>query len=155
MFATFVSESPALVGSLIDQVVAHDLRRTVVLRGADAPAARFPPHVSYGGEGGPYRAHIVPTVAAITGPWTLFNPAFGLDELVDPALMREQTIAFGDLIHQVEQVPREVLAGADTAYRTGRDLLGQEPVPAPAVPSLNAALFCRLAALQPEAELLG
>jgi hypothetical protein len=75
LFATFTIESPVLAASLIDQIVRHDLRRTFVLRGADAPAVAFPPHRSYGGEGGPYREHLVPTVAAITGPWTLFDPA--------------------------------------------------------------------------------
>jgi hypothetical protein len=127
MFATFAIESPVLVESLIRQVTAHDLRRTFVLRGADAPAVAFPPHRSYGGEGGPYREHLVPTVAAITGPWTLFDPAFGLDELVDFDLMREQTLAFGDLVLDVDDVPRQVLAGADTVYRLGRDLTAARP----------------------------
>ena len=122
LFATFTIESPVLTSSLIDQILKHDLRRTFVLRGADAPAVAFPPHRSYGGEGGPYREHLVPTVAAITGPWTLFNPAFDLDELVDFDLMRRQTLAFGDLILAVDDVPREVLAGADTVYREGRSL---------------------------------
>jgi hypothetical protein len=81
----------------------------------------LPPHRSYGGEGGPYREHLVPTVAAITGSWTLFDPAFGLDELVDVDLMRRQTLAFGDLVLAVDDVPREVIAGADSFYRAGRD----------------------------------
>jgi hypothetical protein len=122
MFAVFVPESPALVTTVVNRVVGHDLRRTLVLRGADAPQAGFPPHRSFGGEGGPYRERIVPTIAAITGPWTLFDPAFDLDELVDPALMRRQTLAFTDIIHDVEHLPRTVIAGADTAYRLGRDV---------------------------------
>jgi hypothetical protein len=124
MFAVFVPESPALISTVVNRVVGHDLRRTMVLRGADAPQAGFPPHRSFGGEGGPYRERIVPTIAAITGPWTLFDPGYDLDELVDPALMRRQTIAFTDIIHDVERLPRTVIAGADTAYRLGRDVTG-------------------------------
>ena len=119
MFAIFSMESPALVQGIVRQVAAHDLKRSWVLRGADAPQAAFPPHRSFGGEGGPYREQIVPTVAAITGPWTLFDPAFGM-ELVDFELMRRQTLAFGDLILDVDDVPRALIAGADTAYRLGR-----------------------------------
>jgi hypothetical protein len=122
LFATFTLESPALVGALTETVVRHDLRRTWVLRGADAPQLGFPPHRSFGGEGGPYRAHLVPTVAAITGPWTLFDPAFSMHELVDFELMRRQTLAFGDLVLALDNVPREVIAGADNVYRQGRDL---------------------------------
>jgi hypothetical protein len=122
MFAIFSMESPVLVANIIDQVNKHDLRRSFVLRGADAPQAGFPPHRSFGGEGGPYREQIVPTIAAITGPWTLFDPEFTLEELVDVDLMRRQALAFGDVVLAVDDVPREVLAGADNAYRLGRDL---------------------------------
>ncbi len=122
MLAVFVPESPALLTSVLGRVVGHDLRRTLVLRGADAPQAGFPPHRSFGGEGGPYRERIVPTIAAITGPWTLFDPGYDLDQLVDPELMREQTVAFVDIVHDVEALPRTVIAGADTAYRLGRDV---------------------------------
>jgi hypothetical protein len=128
MLATFVSESPVLVASVIEQIVAHDLQRSFVLRGADEPGVRFPPHRSYGGEGGPYREAIIPTVAAITGSWNLFSPAFDIDEILDVELMRRQTLAYGDLVLAVDDVPREVLAGADPVYRLGRDLLGSEPI---------------------------
>jgi len=124
LFATFTHESPVLVEALTGTVIGHDLRRTWVLRGADAPQVGFPPHRSFGGEGGPYRHHLVPTVAAITGPWTLFDPAFAMEELVDFELMRRQTLAFGDLVMAVDDVPREVLAGADNVYRPGREVLG-------------------------------
>ena len=123
MFAVFVPESPALLTAVLGRVVGHDLRRTLVLRGADAPQAGFPPHRSFGGEGGPYRERIVPTIAAITGPWTLFDPGYSLDELVDPELMRRQSVAFTDIVHDIEPLPRTVIAGADTAYRLGRDVL--------------------------------
>lgn len=128
LFVTFSMESPVLVEALIERVVAHDLRRSFVLRGADAPRVGFPPHRSFGGEGGPYREFLVPTAAGITGPWTLYNPAFGLDELVDFDLMRRQALAFGDLVLKVDDVPRQVIAGGDNVYRPGRSLLGTDPL---------------------------
>lgn len=127
LFVTFSMESPVLVEKLVERIVAHDLRRTFVLRGADAPRIGFPPHRSFGGEGGPYREHLVPTAAGITGPWTLYNPSFTMDELVDFDLMRRQTLAFGDLVLAIGGVPREVIAGADNAYRPGRSQLGTDP----------------------------
>lgn len=137
MLASFVSESPVLALNLIDRVVQRELPFTLVLRGADAPQLRFPPHRSFGGEGGPYREHLIPTVAAITGPWTLFNPAFGLDELVDPALMRRQAMVFGDVILANSWVPREILAGLDPIYRLGRDLLGADPLELLGLPPID------------------
>jgi hypothetical protein len=127
LLVTFAMESPLLVGLLIDRVTAHDLRRSFVLRGADAPRAGFPPHRSFGGEGGPYREHLVPTVAGITGPWTLYDPSFPMELLVDFELMRRQAMAFGDVVLAVDDVPRQVIAGADNVYRPARDLFGQDP----------------------------
>lgn len=134
LLATFVSESPALVTSVLEQIVAHDLQRAFVLRGADEPGLRFPPHRSFGGEGGPYREAIIPTVAAITGSWNLFSPAFDTDEILDIELMRRQTMAYGDLVLAVDDIPREILAGADPAYRLGRGVLGADPAPLPDPP---------------------
>jgi hypothetical protein len=149
MLASFVHESPVLALNLIDRVRQRHLPFTLVLRGADAPAVHFPLHRSFGGEGGPYREHLIPTVAAITGPWTLFNPAFGLDELVDPELMRRQAMVFGDVILANGGVPRQVLAGLDPVYRLGRALLGADPLGLPPIDALGLAsdLVARLSAL--------
>lgn len=78
-------------------------------------------------------------MAAISGPWTLFNPAFGLDELVDPALMRRQAVVFGDVILANSWVPRVVLAGLDPVYRLGRALLGANPLGLPPLDPLGLA----------------
>ena len=100
-------------------VVRHDLRGTIALRGADLPGARIPPHHAYGGEGTPYQAHLIPSVALVTGPWTLYNPAFGM-EAVDLELMRRETLVATDLLYSVASVPREVLGGGYVAYRAAR-----------------------------------
>jgi hypothetical protein len=123
-FVTFSHESPVSLQALMGSVIERDLRRTWILRGADAPQAGFPPHRSYGGEGGAYHGALLPTLAGITGPNTLYNPAFGLDELVDFRLMREQTMTFGDVVFKLQGLPRELIAGADTVYRAGRRLGG-------------------------------
>jgi hypothetical protein len=106
----FVGESPVLVEETSRKVVEHDLRRTLVLRGADLPGPHIPPHHSFGGEGTPYHKHLIPTVGLVTGPWSLYNPAFGM-EAIDGELMHGQTLAFTDLVHAVSTIPREGLAG--------------------------------------------
>ena len=118
----FVGESPVLVHAVDEQVVNHDIRRTFVLRGADAPAVFVPPHNSYGGEGGAYQQHLIPTIALVTGPWTLYNPAFGM-EAIDGELMRKQTLLFADLMHGLASTPSQALGGGYLAYREFRSLV--------------------------------
>ena len=118
----FVGESPLLVAAVDLAVVKRDLRRAFVMRGADAPAAFIPPHQSYGGEGGAYQQHLLPTIALVTGPWTLYNPAFGM-EAIDFDLMRKQSLLFADLIGELAGVPRPLLGGGYLGYRAARELL--------------------------------
>jgi hypothetical protein len=115
----FVGESPLLVKNVIQAVVHHDLRRSFVMRGSDAPGATIPPHNSFGGEGTAYQQHLIPTVALVTGPWTLYNPSFGM-EAVDIDLMRRQTVLFTDLIHRVFATPTVLLGGGYVAERAAR-----------------------------------
>lgn len=117
----FIGESPALSAAVLASVVGHDLRETIALRGADLPAPRIPPHHSFGGEGGPYHQRLVPTIAFVTGPWSLFNPAFGL-EAIDEDLLHAQTLVFSDIVHGIETTPREVLGGGYLAYRQARSV---------------------------------
>lgn len=117
----FIGESPALIESVLQSVVTNDLRATLALRGADLPGARIPPHHSFGGEGGPYHQRLLPTIAFVTGPWTLFNPAFGL-EAIDKELLRDQTLVFADVVHNIETLPREALGGGYLGYRQARSI---------------------------------
>jgi len=118
----FVGESPVLVRAVDEQVVNHDIRRTFVLRGADAPAAKIPPHNSYGGEGGAYQQHLIPTIALVTGPWTLYNPAFGM-EAIDGDLMRRQALLFADLMHGLAGESATAMGGGYLGYRAARSLV--------------------------------
>jgi len=119
MNTLFVGESPALVAIAQHAVVARNMARTYILRGADAPAARIPVHNSFGGEGTAYQQHLVPSVALVTGPWTLYNPSFGMN-VIDFGLMRTQTLVFADMIHAVGNVPQSVLGGGYLAERAAR-----------------------------------
>ena len=118
----FVGETPALVERLAEAVTRHDLRRTLALRGADLPGVHFPPHHSFGGEGTPYHHHLLPTVALVTGPWSLYNPSFGA-EAIDPELFRRQTLVFADLVHLVAELPREAIGGGYLGERAARGVL--------------------------------
>lgn len=123
----FTGISPVLIAQTTLGLIRHDIRRSIVLRGADLPGVHLPPHHSFGGEGTAYHNRLLPTVALVTGPWSLFNPAFGI-EAVDGDLLRRQTLLFGDLAHQLASVPRPLIAGGYLVERDVRALLcGLDP----------------------------
>ncbi|MDP3857631.1 MAG: hypothetical protein Q8Q73_07710 [Stagnimonas sp.] len=118
----FVTESPGLLSSLLLQVQKHQLGESLALRGTGLPGAHLPLSNNFGGEGNPYVQHLLPTLAFITAPLTLFTPGYSL-EGIDPELLHAQTLMFADLIQSLSQLPRELIAGAATAERLQRDLL--------------------------------
>lgn len=106
-----VTDSTPLRQLVERQVRGHDLDRTVLLIGADAPdPKRAPVHCSFGGEGTPYNERLLPTVALISAPATLYDPAFGL-EGIDFARMRAQTIAFTDVALGMGRMSAKAIAG--------------------------------------------
>jgi hypothetical protein len=115
----FITDSPLLIATMLTTVVDHDLRGTIALRGADLPGAHLPIHQSFGGEGTPYNLHLLPTIAYISAPWPLYNPAFGLEAL-DQDLLYRQTLMFTDLIHNLMPLSRYLMAGGETADRQAR-----------------------------------
>ncbi|HUP92205.1 MAG TPA: hypothetical protein VM074_08160 [Solimonas sp.] len=106
----FVTESVGLQDALLQSVAIHDLRESYALRGTGLPGAHLPLTDNFGGEGNSYIRHLLPTVAFIVAPWTLFTPGYSLQG-IDPALLYKQSLVFGDLIHKLGALPREVLAG--------------------------------------------
>lgn len=115
-----VSESPKLVGGVETVIRRHDLRRTALLRGADgAVAERVPPRCSFGGEGTPFNERLLPTVATIAAPQTLYNAPFGF-EGIDFGLMRAQTLAYTDLVLRLERMSRADIAGRVLDFRARR-----------------------------------
>lgn len=119
----FFGESPAISAAVQTAVIRDNLTQTIALRGADLPGAHVPMHKSFGGEGGPYHQRLIPTIAFVTGPWTLFGTAFTTDQILDKDLMHQQTLVFADILHAIETVPREALAGGYLAERGARSVV--------------------------------
>ena len=105
-----ITPSPALVGAVDGVVRAYDMQRTLMLQGADAPGSTVPSHCSFGGEGTPYNQALLPTVAAIAAPQSLYDPPFGL-EGIDFEVMREETLGFTELINRMQVMPQASVAG--------------------------------------------
>jgi hypothetical protein len=78
-----------------------------------------PQIVSFGGIGTPYHAHLVPTMSIITGPWSLWAPAFGADA-IDIGLLRAQVLAAAEVVRALDAVPRDAIAGGYLADRAAR-----------------------------------
>lgn len=99
---TFVFATPTapLLDAMDARVAGYDLERTAVVPFTAGIA---------NGEGRSYEPLGFPTLAAIAGPWTLRNPAFGM-ESVDVAAMRSMTLAFRDVIVDLQELPRAVTA---------------------------------------------
>jgi hypothetical protein len=118
----FAGQSPVLVNAIRQAVMDHGITRTYVLRGSDAPGARIPIHDSFGGEGTSYQQHLIPSIALVSGPWSLYNPSFGM-EAVDGDLMRRQTLAFSDMIGALASEPSNALGGSYLVERQARNVL--------------------------------
>ena len=94
--------------------------RTFVLPGSDPPVPeRVPPQRSFGGIGTHFHSHLVPTMAMISGRWTLWAPAFG-SQAVDHERMRRQVPAAGDAITALAPVRREEIADPHLDQRRAR-----------------------------------
>jgi hypothetical protein len=122
MNTIFMGESPALVASTAGAVIARTLAPPYLLRGAATPGLHIPIQQSFGGEGTSYQQHLLPTIALVAGPWTLYNPAFGM-EAIDFQQMRRQTLVFSDLIQQLSGVATPLLGGGYVVQRAARGLI--------------------------------
>jgi hypothetical protein len=112
--------SPRLASAATTAIATHGLDRVFVLPGADPPVPdRVPPQCSFGGLGTHFHSHLIPTMAMISGPWSLWAPSFGADA-VDFSRMRQQTLAAGDAVLALAGVPLAEIAGPYLAYRQAR-----------------------------------
>jgi hypothetical protein len=117
---TFVTESPFLVRTLERDIKRHKVERSLLLKGTALPDdSHVPPYCSFGGEGTPYMVHLIPTVAFIAAPWTLFNPGYGLEQ-IDFGLLRRQTLQFTDFLLELRGVSQSTIAGKYAQYRKQR-----------------------------------
>jgi hypothetical protein len=115
-----IGPSGAMREAVVDAVTRRGLGRVLVAPGFGAPVeGQVPPIVSFGGIGTPYHAHLVPTTSIITGPWSLWAPAFGANA-IDFSLLRRQALAAADVVLALDGMSREEIAGEYPAYRAAR-----------------------------------
>ncbi len=116
-----------LVEASIDAVERRGLTKTAVLKGVGLPADDQVPSIcSQGGLGTNFHGLLIPTIAGISGPWSLWAPAFG-EDAIDFERMRDQILAFGDIAVELDDVPRDddrrrLHRGPRAAGRRGHDL---------------------------------
>ena len=119
-FLFAAGDSAVLRQTAVDVTKRRNLDRTAVLQGLALPeAGRIPPICSMGGLGTFTQGHLVPTLAVISGPWSLYAPSFERRAL-DFKRMRSQLLAIGDTVLALDRVPSEQIAGDYPAYREQR-----------------------------------
>jgi hypothetical protein len=108
------------IDAVLNIVQARDLNNTVVAPGfPPANEERVPTYFSMGGLGSYYHGALIPTMATITGPWSLWAPGFGAEAL-DYDVLRSQHMAIGDAILALSEYSRDELMGNYTEYRQRR-----------------------------------
>jgi len=129
-------ESPVLLQATLDAVERRGLERTAVVKGVGVPEADQVPSIcSQGGLGTNFHGLLIPTIAGISGPWSLWAPGFG-EDAIDFEHMRDQTLAFGDIAVELDDVDRTDIAGdyieAREQRAAGAVTCALEPPPAEA-----------------------
>ncbi len=104
-------DSEALRTAAVDAAMRRKPARTGVLKGLGVPNPNQAPSIcSMGGLGSFFQSQLVPTLAMISGPWSLYDPVFGAKAL-DFAHMRKQMIMAGDAVLALDGLPRAAIAG--------------------------------------------
>src|SRR4029077_3953274 len=102
-----VGPSDPMRAAVIGAVTNRQLERVLVAPGFGAPVeGQVPRIVSFGGLGTYFNLHLVPTTSIITGPWSLWAPAFGADA-IDVHRLRQQALAAADVVTALDRVPRD------------------------------------------------
>lgn len=115
-----VTDSTPLRELVKGHIEHWDVRRTAILKGLSAAdLTKVPHHCSFGGEGTPYNQHLLPTIAPIAVPKTLFSPQFGAEAL-DFAVMRRASLAFTDVVLDLGTMAQSSIAGDVTTMRQQR-----------------------------------
>jgi hypothetical protein len=112
----------------------RNLPRTAVLKGLGVPnPGQAPPICSMGGLGNAFHPNLVPTLAMISGPWSLYEPVFGR-RVIDFGQMRAQVLAAGDAILALDGLPRARIAGDYPALQAELDEGTKAGCPSPKLP---------------------
>jgi hypothetical protein len=114
-----ITPSPSLVSAVTEVVHNHNLERTILLQGADAPGSTVPAHCNFGGEGTPYNQHLLPTMGVISAPQSLYDPSFGL-EGIDFNVMHDELLAYTELLERLGTMSQAEVAGEIPAERQQR-----------------------------------
>ena len=114
-------DSDVLRETAVTATQRRNLPRTAVLKGLDVPNQnQAPPICSMGGLGNAFHPNLVPTLAMISGPWSLYDPVFGR-KAINFAQMRSQVLAAGDAILALAGLPRAQIAGDYPALQAELD----------------------------------
>jgi hypothetical protein len=110
-------DSDVLQQAAVTATQRRNLDATAVLIGLGVPdQSRVPPICSMGGLGTVFQVSLIPTLAMISGPWSLYDPVFGA-KAIDFKRMKSQLLAAGDAILALDGLPREQIAGDYLTYR--------------------------------------
>lgn len=94
-----VGPSPLLRREVVNAVQGRGLDGVLVAPGFGmARPGHVPEFGSFGGIGTYYHAHLIPTMALVSGPWSLWAPSFG-EAALDFERLRSQTMAVADVLH--------------------------------------------------------
>ncbi len=116
-FLFAAGDSEALHQAAATATQSRNLDRTAVLKGLGVPVSgQVPPICSMGGLGTYFQSNLIPTLAMISGPWSLYDPVFGR-KAIDFNRMRSEVLAAGDAILALDGLPREQVYGDYTAYQ--------------------------------------
>ncbi len=114
-------DSDVLRQAAVAATKRRNLPRTAVLKGLGVPNPnQAPPICSMGGLGNAFHPKLVPTLAMISGPWSLYDPVFGR-KAIDFGQMRSQVLAAGDSILALDGLPRAQIAGEYPALQAELD----------------------------------
>lgn len=110
---------PLLKRASVAAIQHRKLNGVSLMLGVGLPEKTTPKFCYFGGIGTTTHSALVPTMAVISGPWSLWAPSFG-EQAVDFDHMRQQLLAVGDTVLALDDVPREELAGPYLNWRALR-----------------------------------
>ena len=113
-------DSAALQEAAAAAAKRRKLDMTAVLKGLGLPTpGQVPPVCSMGGLGNFFHPKLIPTLAMISGPWSLYAPSFR-ESAIDYGRMRAQLLAVGDSVLALDGLSREQIAGGYLSMREQR-----------------------------------
>ncbi|CCG82970.1 protein of unknown function [Taphrina deformans PYCC 5710] len=115
-----VGPSTPVISAVTNAVKRRNLDNVFVMQGAGlSNTSQVPYYSSFGGIGTSFHNYLLPTSSIISGPWSLWAPQFGA-AAVDIDRLRNQTLAFADVINAVSPLSKQAIAGNYTQFRSMR-----------------------------------